>query len=122
MLPSTMERIPDLLMFVLIPSKPNQPTWDFLAHVSDNVLICQASTYSDHSVIIAGLDDVKAITANGSLADHRFWKIVFIVPTAVAPSWKSAMPVTKGKAKKYQHRSTEEYEDIEQYILGIDFV
>ncbi|KAJ7217777.1 hypothetical protein GGX14DRAFT_597907 [Mycena pura] len=103
--------------FVLIPTKPNQPTWDFLAHVGDNLLIFQATTRS-HSVIIAGLDDVKAITANSSLADHRFWKIVFIVPTAVAPSWTNAMPVTKGKAKKYQRRSTKEYEDIKQYILG----
>ncbi|KAJ7224473.1 hypothetical protein GGX14DRAFT_425847 [Mycena pura] len=114
---TTIYDVDDVLNFML----PGSP-FDFLAHVSDNVLVCQASTYSDQSVIIAGLDDVKAITANGSLADHRFWKIVFIVPTAVAPSWKSAMPVTKGKARKYQHRSTEEYEDIEQYILGIDFV
>ncbi|KAJ7237446.1 hypothetical protein B0H12DRAFT_1138818 [Mycena haematopus] len=105
--------------FVLIPAKPNQPTWDFLVCVADQMLICQASTHPDDSLIMAGLDDVTAIAGN---KDHRLWKIVFIVPQAVAPSWTTAMTVTKGKAKKFQTRSTKEYEDIEQYVLGFDFI
>ncbi|KAJ7665147.1 hypothetical protein DFH06DRAFT_1127509 [Mycena polygramma] len=101
--------------FIFIPAQPNQATWDLLGHMGDLVVIGQASSRSSHRLILAGLDDIKRLTRH-SLADHRFWKIIFIVPKAVEPSWKHAMPISKGKAKKYRERSTAEYEDIEHLM------
>ncbi|KAJ6448412.1 hypothetical protein C8R47DRAFT_1231047 [Mycena vitilis] len=107
--------------FIFIPAQTNQPTWDFVGRTGDRLVIGQASSRSSnkHKLIIAGLDDLTLLTKDHSLADHRLWKIIFIVPKAVEPSWKFAMPISKGKAKKYQARSTTEYEDIEQYVVGV---
>ncbi|KAE9404634.1 hypothetical protein BT96DRAFT_973067 [Gymnopus androsaceus JB14] len=110
-------------VFVLIPKKRYQAMWDFAVRVGNTMNMFQATTQPKmYCTLAAGLIEMKEFTSgHGGLSDVNAWRLIFIVPLAVEPSWTKSMEIKKGSGKKAEKLDTSVYTHMKQYVAGMDF-